>query len=439
MKSPVVINSTCFVKSVIDLCGPIGKSSENNSYTSSVYSLAVQREGQWLLSGLESGGINLQSVRVDEGKRITKLQGHNSAVSVLSLAQDEKSVMSGSWDRTVIDWDLNTGGIIRKFEGSGGQISALETRPLSTLPVPEALGEIAATNGTLTSDSEDKPRVNGTLTNGIDDETKIEPLFGEQAVNGDAGSPTDSLFGGNDVDSLFGDNENEAGAPSGGSFIHDQDDEFSQAIADGMREQAEVPEPEKPSADVEGDVHMEDTDDNPRQMPIIKESDTEQIPEHKSPRELSINRAEVSASATPIIGLPHDSELSLKPESQVAKNENAAPEVGDLPPTSHATFLAAAFDGSLCVWDKRQDRAIAKITPRNVPPWCMNATWSPDGNFIYAGRRNGTVDEYSLHKGLRGPERSFKLPNNSGPVSALRAMPNGRHLIWYVFIDASVP
>lgn len=62
----------------------------------------------------------------------------------------------------------------------------------------------------------------------------------------------------------------------------------------------------------------------------------------------------------------------------------------------------------------------------------MNACWSPDGNFIYAGRRNGTVEEFSLHKGLKGAERSFKLPNGSGSVSAVRAMPNGRHLIWYV-------
>jgi len=59
----------------------------------------------------------------------------------------------------------------------------------------------------------------------------------------------------------------------------------------------------------------------------------------------------------------------------------------------------------------------------------MAACWSPDGNFIYAGRRNGTVEEFSLHKGLKNAERTFKFPQGSGAVSALRAMPNGRHLI----------
>ena len=74
-----------------------------------VYSLAVHHEGLWLLSGLESGGINLQSVRHDEGKLIHCLRQHTSAISVLDLAKDERSVLSGSWDKTIIDWDLDAG------------------------------------------------------------------------------------------------------------------------------------------------------------------------------------------------------------------------------------------------------------------------------------------------------------------------------------------
>ncbi|KAL6718867.1 Transcription factor spt8 [Lecanora helva] len=411
-----------------------GRPSEDNSSISSVYSLAVQREGLWLLSGLESGGINLQSVRVDEGKRIARLQGHTSAVSVFNLSHDERSVLSGSWDKTVIDWDLNSGKTIRKFEGSGGQISALETRPSSSLPVPEASGDVVPIKETFMTDSDIKPRVNGSITNGIDHEPDLEPLFGEQAVNGDAGSPADSLFGGNDGDSLFGDNENEAEAPSGGDFV-DEDDEFSRAIADGMREQAAEPvqEQEKADVDAEGDVVMDGVDDQARAASekrggegpkseglTTQLSTTEQGPAEEAPL----------SQADPAGGLPHDNELSMENEDHNHKDTNAVVGTGDPSSTSQSTFLAASIDGSLRVWDKRQPQAIAKIHPQNAPPWCMNATWSPDGNFIYAGRRNGTVDEYSLHKGLRGAERSFKLPNNSGPVSALRAMPNGRHLIW---------
>ena len=32
-------------------------------------------------------------------------------------------------------------------------------------------------------------------------------------------------------------------------------------------------------------------------------------------------------------------------------------------------------------------------------------------------------------KGFRAPERTFKFPQGSGPVTSVKAMPNGRHLI----------
>lgn len=399
-----------------------GKSSEESSSISSVYSLAVQREGLWLLSGLESGGINLQSVRHDEGKQIACLQGHTSVVSVLNLAQDEKSMLSGSWDKNVIDWDLNTGKIVRNFEGSGGQISALETRPFSSLPVPEASGDIVELNATFSTDSSEKPRINGTTINGTDQDTQHEV-----SVNGDVGSPADSLFGGNDGDSLFGDNDNEApGAPSGGNFVDDDDDEFSRAIANGIRDQEHDQEQEKPTKDLEGDTDMKDASQSSTNARINGDP---QMPNPSDTGATTVHIADQQVSGpfeTVRNGLPHSCELL----SNSASGENVSADLPEAPLPSDSTFLAASFDGSLRVWDRRQNTPIAKITPQNVPPWCMNACWSPDGNFIYAGRRNGTVDEYSLHKGLRGAERSFKLPNNSGPVSAVRAMPNGRHLIW---------
>ena len=390
-----------------------------------MYALAVQHEGLWLLSGLESGGVNLQSVRHDEGKQITCLRGHTSAVSVLNLALDEKSVLSGSWDKNVLDWDLNTGKIVRKFEGSGGQISALETRPLSSLPVPEVSGDMVEPNGTFTTDSNDKPRINGTASNGVDHDARHEV-----EVNGDIGSPADSLFG--DGDSLFGDNDNEApGALSGGNFVDDDDDEFSRAIANGMRDHEHDQEQEKAVKDLEGDSDMKDASQSSITAPINEDTHVRSSPHNGIITNPTADQDASDLSETIKTGLPHSSELL----SDGRSGETALADLQEASSSSDSTFLAASFDGSLCIWDRRQNTPIAKITPQNVPPWCMNACWSPDGNFIYAGRRNGTVDEYSLHKGLRGAERSFKLPNNSGPVSAVRAMPNGRHLIWSVFVD----
>ena len=392
-----------------------------------MYSLAVQHEGLWLLSGLESGGINLQSVRHDEGKQITCLRGHTSAVSVLNLAPDEKYVLSGSWDKSVIDWDLNTGKVVRKFEGSGGQISAIETRPLSNLPVPKVSGNMVETYGTFSTDSNDKPRINGTSINGIDHEARHEV-----DMNEDAGSPADSLFGGNDGDSLFGDNDNEtSGAPLGGNFGDDDDDEFSRAIANGIRDQEHDQEQQKVTKDLEGDTDMRDASQTSITVPINEDTQAPISPDVGVTTDHTANQDVSGLAETLKIGLPHSSELLSNSQS----GETASADLQETSSSSNSTFLAASFDGSLCIWDKRQHTPIAKVTPHNVPPWCMNACWSPDGNSIYAGRRNGTVDEYNLHKGLRGAERSFKLPNNSGPVSAVRAMPNGRHLIWSVLVD----
>ena len=90
------------------------KNSNNNNAPkiSAVYCLAVHSEALWLLSGLEvdprfdmadfqSGGINLQTVRHEEGKVLHCLKKHTSAVSVLRLGNDETFVLSGGWDRQV--------------------------------------------------------------------------------------------------------------------------------------------------------------------------------------------------------------------------------------------------------------------------------------------------------------------------------------------------
>lgn len=385
---------------------------DDGPYLSSVYSLAVQRDGLWLLSGLENGGINLQSVRHDEGKQIACLRQHTSAISVLNLAVDERSVLSGSWDKSVIDWDLDTGLVKRRFEGSGGQISALEIRPETNVPIPEVSEEIIPSSDTFSSNGAEKPLLNGVLTNGVHHDGEARPIE-ENGLADAPGSPADSLFGGND--SLFGDDDGEGAAPSAGNFVDDDDNEFSRAIANGISEQDPV--------GAEGDIDMADS--VPTTDPLFNEMIDAAQPAGTDSNDPPGDVPETSSTTD--IGLPHSEEA---PTNNLGAD--ALPCANAAEASSDSTFLAACFDGTLRIWDKRRPNPIAKIPPRNVPPWCMNACWSPDGNYIYAGRRNGTVEEFSLHKGLRGVERSFKLPNGSGPVSAVRAMPNGRHLIWYV-------
>jgi transcriptional activator SPT8 len=394
---------------------------------SPVYSLATHSRALWILSGLTSGGINLQSVRHDEGKRICSLQKHTSAVSVLTLVPDEKSVLSGSWDKNIFDWDLNNGQTRRSFEGSGGQISAIELRPACGSPFPAHANEILPGSDTFSTNLGVR---NGLLSNGA---PVPEPQDDVQA------SPVhESLFGSDgDAGSLFGDTD-------GGAFGMDGDDggtALDMSLQGDSMLDGDASHNDVTMSDLNADTFNADSAPAPAVQPP---------PEIKTERDSTtpVNGANGAADSAPNGAPPPNSAA----ESSLSLTSQIQPPV-DLPPPTSPTlimsseppkpqldpgqsdenvFLAASIDGTIRVWDRRLPDPVARITPsRGVPPWCMGACWSPNGNRIYAGRRNGTVEEYDIHKARRGweSERSLKFPVGSGPVSAVRAMPNGRHLV----------
>ena len=386
---------------------------------SPVYSLAVHNQALWLLSGLESGGINLQTVRHGEGTKVHTLRKHTSAVSVLLLSPDEQSVLSGSWDKTINDWDLNTGQVRRSFAVSGSQISSIEARPQSSLPVPEESGEPVLTNGTYSSNNAAPPSTNGVMANGVDD-VKEENDSGLDDAPAEADDDMHSLFGDDDEPTANGGPDNEAPSMPG-LADDDDDDEFSRAMANAMQEQEEDPTGDLSMADVGGPVQPP-TQPEPTDTPALQ------------PKPLATPALLNGAPLEPLTnGLPHASPSHAAPTTNGAAVETSAPR-------STTTFLEASIDGTLRIWDARMPTPIARLPPpRNTPSWCMSACWSPDGAFVYAGRRNNSVDEYSLHHSLSAPLRSFKFPNGSGAVSSLKPMPNGRHLIWYVLSPPPFP
>jgi transcriptional activator SPT8 len=379
--------------------------SEETATLCPVYSLAVQNQALWLLAGTDSGSIRLQSVRHDEGKEIALFQRHTSAVSVLSLSSDERSLLSGSWDKNVLDWDLNVGQVRTTFGSSAGQISSIEPRPVSSVPVPQESGEEPITNGTFSSNNHVNGGGSSAMANGIGSRDGSQPPQDEAPP---AASP-DSLFGGDD-DDLFGDDGGAVisnGAPLNDTFGED-DDELTHATGNG------------PVAEGGQDIAMTDAAEGlqPVQAPVDSVTEPEMV------RDGPIANGVANEPATPVMnGIPHAEDLEMSLENQ---KQSTTPEAG---PTSDSTFLATTIDGTIRVWDRRQPNPTARILPRNTPPWCMSACWSPDGNYIYAGRRNCTVEEFDLRKGLRSPERTFRFPQGSGAVTSVKAMPNGRHLI----------
>ncbi|KAI5843439.1 WD40-repeat-containing domain protein [Morchella snyderi] len=295
---------------------------------SPVYSLAVQNQSLWLLSGLESGGINLQSVRHDEGKIITTLRKHTSAVSVLTLSSDERSLLSGSWDRNVYDWDLNTGQTTRDFLSNAGQVSSIAFRPNSD---------------------------------------NWQEIKKDSLINGASG-----------------------GRRGDGGEV----DEMSQAIASGSGLSGDTKLSQNGSGSQKGD----DGD---------------------------ITMGDSSSGGTKNSGGTNGVHNDVSSTNHIPTAASSSAST-----TDQNVFLVSSMDGTFRIWDRRQLTPVATSTPsKGVPPWCMDACWSTDGNFVYVGRRNGTVEEFNVHKGVGEPVRTMRFPMGSGPVSALAAMPNGRHLI----------
>ncbi|KAI0018046.1 WD40 repeat-like protein [Xylariomycetidae sp. FL0641] len=452
---------------------PSASARQDDVQLSPVYSLAVNSSALWLLSGLESGGINLQSVRHDEGKRITCLQKHTNAVSVLSLASDERSVLSGSWDKNIFDWDLNTGRVTRQFDANGGQISAIEIRPMGGAPIPPEASEEApsdtffSTNGQADSHDDFGLGLSGDFGD-LKTDTHDHAMNGNSAPTdmadggaNAAGSPAhDSLFGGSPTggSDLFGDND------AMGAFDGDEENEFSRAMMQDSAREADANM---------GDFNMSDqafgTDSGP--APAVQPPPDAGAPDSNLFGDSDFNAFNGDASAGNHNGDSMDHTDHGGSSSFPALPESGAPTAGDdsfgmggmtdasqatisatqgqpqspsmvfaaPPPTHHdlsqtsdSTFLSASIDGPLRIWDRRVPNPVARIGNRvGVPPWCMGACWSPDGNWIHVGRRNGTVEEFNIHKARASwqPERIFKFPNGSGPVSAVRPMANGRHLV----------
>lgn len=417
------------------------RAGDDDKVLSPVYALAVHKDALWSLAGLESGGINIHSVRYDEGKVIHCLpsasgehDGHGNAVSVLQLTPDEQNVLSGSWDKRILDWDLNTGTVASKFDGSGGQISAIELRPLSGAPVPP---EAAEEPESETFSSNSNARINGFFTNGLHDggsgaagdgaATGADLEDGPSGGGGGAGSDHESLFG-SPGGSLFGEGQMGGG---GNAFGGDDDNEFSQAMLEPL---------EEPPADTSlgSDTAMTDAPPPPPAVsepePMIKSED------EKAQDTSAAQPPEPPASAPdpPPVPASTSAQPDQPPSSQPPIHSPTLvfnpppPTSSDPTQTSSTTFLSASIDGPLRIWDRRSPTPLARIATRpGIPPWCMGACWSPSGNEIYVGRRNGLVEEFSIHRATSSwaSERALRFPQGSGAVSAVRAMPNGRHLV----------
>ncbi|KAJ9094013.1 hypothetical protein QFC20_006993 [Naganishia adeliensis] len=347
-----------------------------------VYSLAVQSDGLWSLSGTESGPINLTTLRHAPGTIVHALQGpqgHTKAVSALCLSSDETSAFSGSWDQTIKvsthacrrdaaanaagkQWDLNTGQVIRTFTKHRGQISSMQLRPEN---VGAGMGNSLAPSLMVGTESEEKSASPIKEASAQEDTTQGQDT-GDVEMDDGQKDEAEENGGGSDLGSLFGDEDGEK----------DED-------ADG--------ENTKPA------VQANDADFPFGGPPSAK-------------------------NTKPPLGKPTNP-FTAKPNIQAKQG------LPTLTPTMYRQFsddvmLVSAIDGEVALHDRRVagNTLVGRLeSSEKTPPWCMSACFSSDGQQVIAGRRNASLDVWDVRRmGRTGTTetpsllRTLKHPATSG-------------------------
>ncbi|TFK42526.1 WD40-repeat-containing domain protein [Crucibulum laeve] len=361
-----------------------GQNVEEDAALAPVYSLAMHSDALWTLAGTDSGHINLFTVRHEPGKRIHVMNGHKGPVSALSMDYDEKGFFSAGWDGKAIQWDLNTGQVVRNFTSQGAQLAGIAVRPVNS-----SYSEAGPPVVVRSSDTEMMD---------VTSQSTSQTLFSEstQPVEGSSSS-VDKKPAESSTDRPPTNQQQDSDVKSEASydplFDDDPDEEGGQeADSNNVGSQLGLPGPENQLA-------------MPGQQPTI---------------------------------IPH---APVRPSQRAIPPKNLPPV---LDPATYSTYspdllMTAAIDGQVLLWDRRVNEARKGVgrlwMNEKTPPWCLSACWSADGGQIYAGRRNGTVDVWDVRQlgrsGISNTPRLLKTlrnPLSSGVVSCVVAFPDGRHI-----------
>ncbi|KAJ3340416.1 Transcription factor spt8 [Gonapodya sp. JEL0774] len=98
------------------------------------FAIDVHSEAHYMLAGCASGAVNLYSVRHEEGVCQYVLRSHKAPVSCIKIAPGETSCFTGSWDKSLLYWDLNTGNVLSSFGPQNSYLTSLSFQPGASSP-----------------------------------------------------------------------------------------------------------------------------------------------------------------------------------------------------------------------------------------------------------------------------------------------------------------
>ena len=419
---------------------PQGDMSAAEPPLSAVHSLACQREGLWGISGGESGNINLWGIRHAPGATRHVFWKHTGAVSALALSGSEDILISGGWDQGVHEWDLNTGQVVRSFDGNAGQISSIIFRPVYT---PSSAPAVAITPGAAASNDVESPdesvlaaEIDKTLTEEPSEPTEVHDAAGAADADEPMAEAKDGSPGQSESDSLFGEHDD---APQEEPMDESAGTPGALALPGQTAPPPKANGPTLPKVD--GPVLPK------ADGPVLPKADGPVLPKADGPVLPKTDVPAPSGSDRTARQIPRSNVAEL-PKPTFGSMGMAWQYDGDISQFSNDILLTSTLSGQVLLWDRRVDPRHKKGVralelPPGTPPWCASACWSRNGDRIYVGRRNETVDEWDVRMlpdisgAARGADhgtsprylRSLQMPYGSGPVSAVSMLPNDQHLV----------
>ncbi|KDQ11704.1 hypothetical protein BOTBODRAFT_135510 [Botryobasidium botryosum FD-172 SS1] len=412
---------------------------------SPVYSMVLQADALWGISGTKTGHLNLFTVRHDPGRIHHVLPGHRGPISGLALQGDEKAVFSAGWDGEAQQWDLNTGQSVRKFPYQGSQLTAIAVRPItsehgssqwqdsSRISVSVRPEAAARSVDTSTTDTLSDQAANLALGLGLDAQPGISYMSGTTLSDGMASFPPTQMSSVEPTNIELPSTEVEMDATG------ESDDGYDPLFDD--------------DADGEGDMDTSQPPAQPAPAPPAPPPPASAPAPAPVPLAVpnAINNQNYSFSFTAPFGQQdqfsngNGNGSGAQPQS-LSVPQSSRYELPLLDPVTYASYsrdilLTACIDGQVVLWDRRAP-AVSQGRPgvgrlelgERCPPWCVSACWSSNGAQVYAGRRNGTIDVWDTRKmgtGYLGTPtllRSLRNPPSSGAVSCVASFPDGHHL-----------
>lgn len=372
-----------------------------------VHSLAVQRDEMYCLAGSAEGVINLYSVRLDEGQcraclGITgKAHKRNSPVSALALSEKDATLLSGAWDKQILQWDLNAGGqCVRGFIGHKNPISTILFRPSgdqSSLPDMDwAVTQAAGSTSQAGASQGDQNGYRDPVAN--PDLPQVPPVT-EADIDGDAEAASPASY-----DPLF-DDDNSASRAASMSRINSPNS-TAMEVTNTTDSTAPSGGLTFPGLNIPSSTGLSLSS-------ILALGDAKAAENARVP----------TPAKLPTVGVPNIPSFADRSQEQLPPFPPPSTE-----PENTDIFLSCSEDGECLIWDRRIDTGnVRKLDlPKGCPPWSVSAKWSPTGNVVYVGRRNAQVSVYDLRTTA---VQSIHLPKSSGRVTALHAMQDNRHIL----------